>query len=85
AITQESRRSPDLIMGGSTRASIALLLTAKAYAAAQGRNYVTPDDIKALVRPVYRHRIILRPEAEIEGMSADTALGRVLARVEVPR
>ncbi|PDW00063.1 AAA family ATPase [Candidatus Chloroploca asiatica] len=85
AITLESRRSPDLIMGGSTRASIALLLTAKAYAAAQGRNYVTPDDIKALVRPVYRHRIILRPEAEIEGMSPDTALGRILARVEVPR
>ncbi|WP_129672624.1 MoxR family ATPase [Candidatus Chloroploca sp. Khr17] len=85
AITQESRRSPDLIMGGSTRASIALLLTAKAYAAAQGRNYVTPDDIKGLVRPVYRHRIILRPEAEIEGMSPDTALGRILARVEVPR
>lgn len=85
AITQESRRSPDLIMGGSTRASIALLLTAKAYAAAQGRTYVTPDDIKALVRPVYRHRIILRPEAEIEGMSPDTALGRILARVEVPR
>ncbi|MEI8165898.1 MAG: MoxR family ATPase [Chloroflexales bacterium] len=85
AITQESRRSPDLLLGGSTRASVAVLLTAKAYAAVQGRAYVTPDDIKALVRPVYRHRIILRPEAEIEGLTADTALGRILGRVEVPR
>ncbi|MEI6180658.1 MAG: MoxR family ATPase [Chloroflexales bacterium] len=85
AITQESRRSPDLFLGGSTRASVALLLTGKAYAAVQGRAYVTPDDIKALVRPVFRHRIILRPEAEIEGLTADAALGRILGRVEVPR
>lgn len=84
-IAQESRRSPDLLLGGSTRASIALLLTAKVYAAIQGRSFVTPDDVKALVRPVYRHRIILRPEAEIEGLTPDTAMGRVLARVEVPR
>ncbi|PDW01504.1 AAA family ATPase [Candidatus Viridilinea mediisalina] len=85
AITQESRRSPDLVLGGSTRASIALLLSSKAYAAIQGRTYVTPDDIKHLVRPVYRHRIILRPEAEVEGLTPETALGRILARVEVPR
>jgi MoxR-like ATPase len=85
AITQESRRSPDLVLGGSTRASVALLLGAKSYAAIQGRGFVTPDDVKALVRPVMRHRIILRPEAEIEGLTADTALGRILARVEVPR
>lgn len=84
-IAQESRRSPDLLLGGSTRASIALLLTAKVYAAIQGRSFVIPDDVKALVRPVYRHRIILRPEAEIEGLTPDTAMGRVLARVEVPR
>jgi MoxR-like ATPase len=85
ALTQESRRSPDLVLGGSTRASIALLLTGKAYAAIQGRSYVTPDDIKALTRPVFRHRIILRPEAEVEGLIPDTALSRILARVEVPR
>ncbi len=85
AIAQESRRSPDLLLGGSPRASIALLLAAKAYAAIQGRGFVTPDDVKALVRPVYRHRVILRPEAEIEGLTPDTALGRVLGRVEVPR
>lgn len=85
AIAQESRRSPDLLLGGSPRASIALLLAAKAYAAIQGRGFVTPDDVKALVRPVYRHRVILRPEAEIEGLTPDIALGRVLGRVEVPR
>ncbi|HMQ34758.1 MAG TPA: MoxR family ATPase [Chloroflexaceae bacterium] len=85
AIAQESRRSPDLILGGSTRASVALLLAAKAYAAVHGRDYVTPDDVKALARPVYRHRVILRPEAEIEGLTPDSAVGRILGRVEVPR
>jgi MoxR-like ATPase len=84
-IAQESRRLPDLILGGSTRASISLLLSAKTWAAIQGREFVTPDDVKFLVKPVYRHRIILRPEAEIEGLSADGAVDRILARVEVPR
>jgi MoxR-like ATPase len=84
-IAQESRKSLDLALGGSTRASIALLLTSKTYAAMQGRSFVVPDDIKFLVRPVYRHRLILKPEAEIEGLNADTAMGRILARVEVPR
>jgi MoxR-like ATPase len=84
-IAQESRRLPDLILGGSTRASISLLLAAKTWAAMQGRDYLVPDDVKFLVKPVYRHRIILRPEAEIEGLSPDGALDRILARVEVPR
>jgi MoxR-like ATPase len=51
----------------------------------QGRTFVVPDDVKFLVRPIYRHRIILKPEAEIEGLNADTAMTRILARVEVPR
>lgn len=84
-IAQESRRLPDLILGGSTRASISLLLTAKTWAAMQNRDFVVPDDVKFLVKPVYRHRIILRPEAEIEGLSPDSAIDRILARVEVPR
>jgi MoxR-like ATPase len=84
-IVQESRRSLDLVLGGSMRASISLLLAGKTFAAMQGRQYVSPDDIKFLVRPVYRHRIILKPEAEIEGLTADTVMGRILARVEVPR
>jgi MoxR-like ATPase len=84
-IAQESRKSLDLLLGVSSRASIALLLTCKTFAAMQGRSYITPDDVKYLVRPVYRHRIILKPEAEIEGLTPDMAIGRLLARVEVPR
>lgn len=84
-IAQESRSSLDLVLGGSTRASIALLNTSKTFAAMQGRQFVSPDDVKYLVRPVYRHRIILKPESEIEGLTPDTAMGRILARVEVPR
>jgi MoxR-like ATPase len=85
AIADASRRSPDLILGASPRASIALLLAAKTYAALQGRGYVTPDDVKALVAPTYRHRLILRPEAEIEGLNADGVVRRLLAQVDVPR
>jgi len=84
-IAQASRKSLDLILGGSPRASISLLLAAKTWAAIQNRAYVTPDDVKFLARPVYRHRIILKPEAEIEGLTPDTAVARILARVEVPR
>lgn len=84
-ITQASRKSLDLVLGASPRASIALLIASKTYAAMQGRAYVSPDDVKFLVRPVYRHRVMLKPEAEIEGLNADTAMGRILARVEVPR
>jgi len=84
-IAQASRKSLDLLLGGSPRASISLLLAAKSWAAMQGRAFVVPDDVKFLVRPVYRHRIILKPEAEIEGLNADTAMSRILAKVEVPR
>jgi MoxR-like ATPase len=84
-IAQVSRKSLDLVLGGSPRASISLLLAAKTWAAMQGRQFVVPDDVKFLVRPVYRHRIILKPEAEIEGLNADTAMARILAKVEVPR
>jgi MoxR-like ATPase len=84
-IAQASRKSLDMLLGGSPRASISLLLAAKSWAAMQGRTFVVPDDVKYLVRPVYRHRIILKPEAEIEGLNADTAMTRILAKVEVPR
>ena len=80
-----SRRSQDLILGGSPRASITLLLAAKSYTALQGRTYVTPDDIKHVLAPTYRHRIILRPEAEIEGLDADGVIRRFESGVAVPR
>ena len=84
-IAGATRRSPDLMLGGSPRASIASLLTAKTFAALRGRAYVTPDDVKQVILPVYRHRIILRPEAEIEGLNADTVLRRIVAGVPAPR
>jgi len=84
-ITKATRRSPHLILGGSPRATIATLLTAKTYAALQGRPYVTPDDVKAMLLPIYRHRLILRPEAEIEGLDADAVMRRIIAGVPAPR
>ncbi len=84
-IAAASRKSPDLILGGSPRASITLLLASKVYAALQGRDYVTPDDVKSITAPTYRHRVILRPETEIEGLDADAVIRRILANVEVPR
>lgn len=84
-IANATRRSPDLILGGSPRATIATLLTSKTFAALQGREYVTPDDVKAMLLPIYRHRIILRPEAEIEGLDADAVMRRIIAGVPAPR
>ena len=80
-----SRQSPDIVLGASTRATTHVLLAAKTFAALQGRSYVIPDDVKFMVPPVYRHRILLKPEAEIEGLDADSVIQRVLGSVEVPR
>lgn len=84
-ISRTTRESPDLFLGGSPRASIALLQAAKVLAALNGRHYVTPDDVKQLVLPVYRHRVILKPEASLEGLDADRVLTRILDGIEVPR
>jgi len=84
-INAVSRQSPDLVLGASARAATHVLLASKAFAALQGRTYVTPDDVKFIVPPVFRHRILLKPEAEIEGLDADTVIQRLLGSVEVPR
>jgi MoxR-like ATPase len=84
-LAEASRSSNDLILGGSPRASISLLLGSKTYAAMQGRDYILPDDVKWLAPHVYRHRIILKPESEIEGLSADDVIDRLLAELEIPR
>jgi MoxR-like ATPase len=84
-IVEESRRSPDLILGASPRAGVHLLRAAKTAAAVEGRDFVTPDDVKALAIPTLRHRMVLRAEAEIEGLDADAVCRRVLARLDVPR
>lgn len=84
-VAAASRQSPDLTLGASTRAATHVLLAAKTFAALQGRDYVTPDDVKFVTPPVYRHRILLKPEAEIEGLDADAVIQRLLNQVEVPR
>jgi MoxR-like ATPase len=84
-VTAASRQSPDIVLGASTRAATHVLLAAKTYAALQGRTYVTPDDVKFVVPAVYRHRLLLKPEAEIEGLDADAVIQRLLGQVEVPR
>ena len=84
-IVQASRHSADLILGASTRAATHILLTSKTTAALQGRDFVTPDDVKFVVPPIFRHRLLLKPEAEIEGLDADGIITRLLAKVDVPR
>jgi len=84
-ITAASRQSPDLTLGASTRASTHVLLASKTVAALRGRDYVTPDDVKYVTPPVFRHRLLLKPEAEIEGLDADAVIQRLLGQVEVPR
>lgn len=85
SIISATRNSPNLILGASPRASIALLLTSKTYAAMHGRNYVIPEDIKDLSLPVLRHRVILKPEAGIDGLKNDDVIKNILSKVEVPR
>jgi MoxR-like ATPase len=84
-IVAETRRSPDLLLGASPRAGVHLLRAAKAAAALDGRDFVTPDDVKGLVPPTLRHRVVLKAEAEIEGLDADAVLRRALSRLDVPR
>ena len=84
-LAEASRNSDELVLGGSPRASIALLLASKTYAALQGRDYILPDDVKLLAPHVYRHRILLKPDAEIEGLTPDDVIDRLLAEAEIPR
>ncbi len=84
-ICRATRMSASLQLGVSPRGATALLASSRAWAWLSGRDYVTPDDVKALARPALRHRIQLRPEAELEGVTADGVLAGVLASVQVPR
>ncbi|MDX6744576.1 MoxR family ATPase [Actinocorallia sp. A-T 12471] len=84
-LCRATRQSPSLQLGASPRGATALLNTARAWAWLSGRDYVTPDDVKALARPTLRHRVQLRPEAELEGATADGVLDGVLATVPTPR
>ncbi|GMV38039.1 MAG: putative regulatory protein [Fimbriimonadales bacterium] len=85
ALVRKTRSAEHLVLGGSPRAGVALLASSKAAAALHGRDYVTPDDVMSVYLPAMRHRILLRPEAEIEGLRPDDVLANLARQVPVPR
>jgi MoxR-like ATPase len=84
-LADQTRRSPSLALGASPRGAAMLLTSSKAWAYLSGRDFVTPDDVKAMVKPAWRHRVLLRPEVEMEGATTDAVLDGVLQRVPVPK
>src|SRR5258708_4633502 len=80
-----TRRAGELALGASTRGEALLLLATKAAAAFDGRDFATPDDVKGLLRATFRHRLIVRPEAEVAGRTADSGLDSVIAQGTAPR
>jgi len=80
-----TRAAPEIALGASTRAEVLLMLAARAYAAFDSSEFVTPDHVKALLAPAFRHRLILRPEAEVAGQTPDSVLDAVVGRVVPPR
>jgi MoxR-like ATPase len=84
-IVRRTRDWPSLGMGASPRAAISLMQVAKAAAALEQRDYLIPDDVKTAVLPVLRHRVLLKPEAELEGQTRDQALKEIVGTVEVPK
>jgi len=84
-VCRATRSSPSLSLGVSPRGATALLATSRAWAWLSGRTFVTPDDVKALAHPTLRHRVQLRAEAELEGVTAESVLDTVLSTVPVPR
>jgi MoxR-like ATPase len=85
SLTRRTREWPTLLLGASPRAALSLMLVAQAAAAFDGRDYLVPDDVKRAVQPVLRHRVMLKPEAELEGFDADRVLTDIIAAVPVPR
>jgi len=84
-LVRRSRDWPSLSLGASPRAGLNLLLAAKAIAAMDGRDYLVPDDVKQIAPAVLRHRVVLKPEADLEGVNAEQVIRDLLAAVEVPK
>jgi len=84
-IVAATRKHVSLILGASPRASVSILVASKAFAAMNGRDFVTPEDVKFIAVPVMRHRVILTPESEMEGISSDEVIKEIIDKVEVPR
>ena len=85
ALCRATRESPSLLLGVSPRGTTWLLRASKAWAWLSGRDFVTPDEVKAVAKPCLRHRVMVRPELEIEGTQADTVLDGILATLPTPR
>jgi MoxR-like ATPase len=85
AIVRRTREWPAISLGASPRAAAALLIVAKGYAAKEGRDYLIPDDIKEAALPCFRHRLILKPEIELEGFDADRVITDLLAAIPLPK
>jgi MoxR-like ATPase len=85
AIVRRTREWPTVSLGASPRASASLLVVAKAYAARDGRDFLIPDDVKRAAVPVLRHRLVLRPEAELEGFDTDRVIADILAATALPK
>ncbi len=84
-VAHATRESPALFLGASPRAAVSLMQAAKATAAMDGRDYVIPDDVKSAALPILRHRVLLKPEAELEGLTADQIIHDLMRSVEVPK
>ena len=84
-IVQLSRSASDLLLGASPRAALNWLRAAKAHAALKGRNFVTPDNIKFVAEPILRHRLILKPESELDGATLNLVIENLLKQIPVPR
>ena len=84
-IVRATRQHESVLVGAGPRATQSLIMSARAYAALSGRDFVTPDDVKAMAVPVLEHRLILRPEFEIEGLSVAEVIQQILQQVTVPR
>jgi MoxR-like ATPase len=84
-IVRKTRNHQSVLVGAGPRATQALLLSSRAFATINGRDFVTPDDIKTMAYPVLEHRLILRPEYEIEGLTVKEVIENILKEIAVPR
>jgi MoxR-like ATPase len=84
-VVRRTRTDDAILVGAGPRATQALARASRAWAALSGRDFVTPDDVRAMASPVLEHRLLLRPESELEGVQTSEALDRILHQVPVPR
>ncbi|MEQ9230335.1 MAG: MoxR family ATPase, partial [Cyclobacteriaceae bacterium] len=84
-LVENTRSNPDLYLGASPRASIGILNASKALAAMRGRDFITPEDIREVTYPVLAHRVVLTPEREMEGKTAETVIKEIIEQIEIPR